>query len=138
MGTLSGLELIAHRATLEDRERELETTLSIIQTEIKQINEQILREFQETGTQNAKSGGYTFYIHSQIWAKAVDGDKNRLIDDLKSSGYGEFITENYNSQTLSKFVRELDKGEDMLPVIPEGLKGSLTYSEDYSIRARKA
>lgn len=112
-------------ASLSERKKFLEAQVKEINTRLAEINEQLIEMFAEDGIQRitvqAGTDEYgnplkrTVYISRMLWlgyADAEDGNKAKakqnLIDALKRAGYGEFISEGFNSNSVSTIVRELD------------------------------
>lgn len=66
-------------------------------------------------------GGTILYISELIWAKYVKDpetektDKPKVINALKNAGLGWLVQNNYNSQSVSAYLRELDESGKELP-----------------------
>ena len=58
-----------------------------------------------------------------------------MVDALKMGGLTEFLSENYNTSTLSAFVREQDANGESLP---ECLTGVLDIGTVTSLRGRSS
>lgn len=84
--------------------------------------------------------GLTVYLHRQIWGGVAEGqDKSALIEQLKAANETNFlITEGYNANKLAAWVRELNRDEEGMPIIPDVLKGLLVSTEKVSVRARNS
>ena len=61
---------------------------------------------------------HTAYVHKQIWAKV--SDKDEAIRILKEEGYGDYVKENYNSNQISRLLRDFEEEEKE---IPDSFKG---------------
>ena len=76
----------------------------------------------------------TVYVHNQIWAKAARGKEDGCAA-LRAAGMDEFVSEGFNTSTLSAFIREeLRDGNELPPEIKE----AFDITEVTSLRARKA
>ncbi len=76
----------------------------------------------------------TLYLHRQVWASPAEG-KNRsdVAAALQANGMGELVNPNYNSNTLSAWVRERVKSEE---AIPSGLADVLNITERVEVNTR--
>ena len=121
---------------LRRQQRERETETEAIKEQADQIEAQLLEEFAVDGVQSMSVDGMTVYLSRQLWASIPDGvEKEQVIDGLKSAGLEHFVRENYNTQTLSSWMRDLEREDESLP---EPLQGLLTGSERYNLRVRRS
>jgi hypothetical protein len=67
-------------------------------------------------------GGITIKLDRTIWAKIIAKDefgatdKERVVAALRDAGLNELINaETYNSQSLSKYIRDLAKAQKKIP-----------------------
>lgn len=119
---------------LDARKRRLNDELSDVKERLAKLESDLLTTFEEIGMQNTRIDGTTVYVHRQLWANAKDGDRHRAVAALKRSGLTEMVTETFNTNTLSAYVRELDAvGEDL----PPDLEDAISVSEKFSLRTRR-
>jgi len=137
---------------LQLRKKELEAKQAEVADLIYTCEEAIFAEWEAEGVATVKlDTGETVYTHSQYWAKAApkldkkgnpitDKDGNELyyskediIKALRASGFGDLISEGYNSNSLSGVIRELKKNKED---IPEPLAKVITAEPTYSVRIR--
>lgn len=59
-------------------------------------------------------GGYVVYTDTKIWPRLL-APKEAVIKALKDCGHGDIVAENYNTNTLAAWLRELDMEEKELP-----------------------
>lgn len=129
------IEKLKQFVRLSEQKSELEGALEVVKKNLAELEPEILEGFEELGAQNMNIDGRTVYIHSQIWAGSVDGNTQALVDSLKANGHGDLVKEQYNSNTLSAWVRELLKnGEE----IPAPIQPHINITEKFSVRTRKA
>ncbi len=120
---------------LAKRKRELSVELEAVSAEIKELEEQLLHEFEASGTSNVTVDGIMCYLHRQLWAKAKEGNYLRACQALRACELGALVEEKFNSNSLSAWVREQSKaGVDL----PAELSEAIEVAEVYSIRTRKA
>jgi len=108
-----------------------------IKEEADKLERDLLEEWIEFGQQSIKTtDGQTVFLRRQLWAKVEPGvDRREVLDGLVAAGHPEFVSENFNSSTVSAWLRELDKnGEE----IPAELRGKLGTSEVFNLRVRKS
>ncbi len=139
--TLSDGELYAELAEAQKALRVIKDALAAAKKTCDELSAVALDRMIESGTQSVNTHGVTLYIHRQMWANPVDGDKTRACAALVEAGLGEFVKPSYNRNTVSAFYRELardndwDKPDDLLV---ECLKGALTLTDVYQVRSRLA
>lgn len=80
------------------------------------------------------AGGITLFTKTLIWAKCK-GTKAEVLSALKEcDDTKEMVSENFSSQTLASFLRELDREEKELPEI---LKKVMEPNPTISLIAKK-
>jgi len=125
--------LIAEKRRLEDSLRAVKDSISALEPEL--LNE--LMEQQMDRLHITVEGGekITLYIHRVLWAKPKNGDRQSVVATLKHCGLSDFVTENYNSNTLSAYVRErLAGGDHLEPTLDDVIQ----LDEVISIRGRRS
>ena len=100
---------------LEERRRQLETEIDVVKAEAAQLEQLLLPEFERNGLEKVSIDGRTVYLERKLWAKAKDGDKAAVCKVLKRAHLGDFVEETFNTNSLSGYVRELDREEKPLP-----------------------
>ena len=119
---------------LEERRRQLETEIDTVKAEAAQLEELLLPEFERNGLEKVSIDGCTVYLERKLWAKAKDGDKAAVCKVLKRARLGDFVEETFNTNSLSAYVRELDREEKPLP---PSLREVLEISEVFKLRTRR-
>ena len=132
-------EYIRLNALKKEQDAQLKETKSAIAG----LQEELLDHFVDNGFQKMTMKNGTVYIHVQKWAGVDRGDDGkdpdavawpRAIAALQSAGLDDFVQERFNTQSLSAFVRELDKNDEELP---DEFKGAIKVTEKVSLRVRK-
>lgn len=126
---------------LEKYRRELETELGQIKTELTTIEPMALEWMSKNGIDSCVVEDMTAYVKRELWAKRPDDvTTEELCEGLTAAGLEEFVHPATNMQTLSGYVRELDKDKgdpaEELQLPPE-LDGLLEVSERFRLRTRK-
>ena len=129
------LQKLQRFVKIEHERRELEGKLAVLKQEKDLLETELLEIFEGSGVQSTKVDGLTVYIHRQLWALAKDGEKGKVCDALEGAGLQDFIQRTYNTQTLSAYVRELQRNGETLP--PD-VAGTLNIEEKYSLRTRRS
>lgn len=134
------IELDAKRKALEGDVDKLKEQLAVLEP-------QIMQRFENAGMQSMKSkSGVVLYIRRELWAGAAEGAETLLLESLKSIGLGDMVKEKVNTQTLSAYVREVERDQfngaaqtpDVLAkALPPALQAAVAISERYSLRTRK-
>jgi len=120
---------------LEERRRQLETEIDTVKAEAAELEQRLLPEFERGGLEKISIDGRTVYLERKLWAKAKDGDKAVVCKALKRAHLGDFVEETFNTNSLSAYVRELDREERPLPPT---LHGVLEISEVFKLRTRRS
>jgi hypothetical protein len=124
---------------LEKRRKELEAEVKEIGKEIEALgvdNEHpggLMDEMLEAGLTTAKVDGVTVYFDRKLWAGAADGDYDRACDALVAAGMSDYVQRRFNVNSMSAYVREMDKTEQPLP--PEFAE-TITVVEKVKLRTR--
>jgi hypothetical protein len=124
--------LIAEKRGLEDSLRAVKDQIAKLEPELLNMlmEEQMDRLHVTVGDQKI-----TLYIHRIMWAKPKDGDRETVVATLKRCGMSDFVTESYNSNSLSAYVRErLSNGTQLQPTLSD----ALNLEEVVSIRGRRS
>jgi len=126
-------------ARLIAKKRSLEDDLRTVKDQIAEAEPTLLNALMEEQMNRlhvtVDGQQITLYIRRIMWAKPKDGDREALAGTLKRCGMASFVTENYNSNSLSAYVRErLANGVDLQPT----LKAALNLEEVVSIQGRRS
>lgn len=102
-----------------------------------EIERELLAEYAEEGLQNVKTDdGATVFLRREVWAAREDGiETPDIIDALKASGLDHYVSETFNTRSLSSYLRDLEKNEEEMPL---PLQGVVKPVEKYAIRIRKS
>ena len=120
---------------LEERRRTLEAEIDTIRAEATELEQRLLPQFEQSGLERVAIDGRTVYIERKLWAKAKEGDKAAVCKALKRCRLGDYVEETFNTNSLSAYVRELDREERQLPAT---LAAVLDVSEVFKLRTRKS
>ena len=133
------MDLATKYASVIATKRRLEDELRAAKDEIASLEESVRNMLQENqvdrlpvtvGTEKV-----TLYLHRQLWAKPKGGDKMNLMSVLKRCGLSDLVQEQYNTSSLSAYVRErLANGQKLQPTLTE----ALTLDEVVSVRGRRS
>lgn len=118
-----------------NQKRLLEAKLKEVKAEADALEAKLLKDFEDSGTDKVRVDGVTVYLHRQLWAGAVDGDKEAACAAIKAAGFAEYVSESFNAQSFSALVREWDKQGEPMP--PE-FEGKIKVSEVFQIRTRRS
>jgi len=133
-------------AEIDDELQELKDQKKALSEERDKLEKQLKEDFSELGINNINIAGRTVYMHSQYWA-FYKGDKQNAVEALKNNGLDQYVSETYNTQSLSAYfrekIREYEDEHDEPLMNPEDimspeLRDELGISEKVQIRSRKA
>lgn len=140
------MDKVRRYVALKKRADELDAELKDVKNRMAELEPEVETFFMDNGIQKQSVDGRTVYIATEVWASA-GGDKQAACDALKESGLGEYVSDNFNSQSLSAWVREQYKewqAENPLGTIEEfkatlhpKMQESIKISETHKIKVRK-
>lgn len=141
-------DLVNRFIELEEMRKSREGEIDEIKKEVAELEPQIMERFENAGMQSMKSKqGTVIYVRRDLWAGAKEGADVLLLEALKSVGLGDMVKEKVNTQTLSAYIREQEKEqfganvaakpEEIIGVLPEGLREAVNITEKFSLRTRK-
>lgn len=127
---------VAEYVRLRSLQKAAEAEAEAYKNQADQLQETLLEQFAEEGIQKITVDGTTTYLRRELWARVEPGaTREQVVEGLKACGMGQFVHEAFNTQTVSAWLRDLEReGQTM----PEELDGVLTTAEVFSLRNRKA
>lgn len=130
------MEKVRTYIRLRRQQRQREAEASAVKEEADLIEQELLEEFARDSVQNMNVDGTTVYLHRQLWCRVEDGvEKDQVIEGLREAGLGHFVTETFSTQTISSWMRDLEReGEDL----PDELTGLLGTTEKFAIKTRRS
>ena len=133
------MDLATEYASVIAKKRRLEDELRAAKDQIASLEESVRNMLQENQVDRLPvtvgNEKVTLYIHRQLWAKPKGGDKAALMGVLKRCGLSDLVQEQYNTSSLSAYVRErLADGQQLQPTLSE----ALVLDEVVSVRGRRS
>jgi hypothetical protein len=129
-------------AELTLKRRALKETLDGDKKRLDQLEARILEHFGDKGLKGLDLAGVgKVSIRKQIWARVkragestTGEEKARAIQALKDAGWDEYVSENFNLNTISALFREhRDTGQELPPQLAEAWEEDTRYT--LSVRA---
>lgn len=101
---------------LEKRRKKAEGDVKSLKEEIAILNNDLLKIFALTGTEQIKIDGRSVFRTRDVFASAAklesetdsDEAKKRLFEALRLTGHGDLVKQDVNGKTLASLVREFD------------------------------
>jgi hypothetical protein len=135
---------------LENRKRDLDAELKATKQKLDDLEQALVPQFIEDGVQRMTVDGRTVSLSQDIYA-APAADRECVVAALKQSELGQYVAENYNSNSLTAFVREVAREvaaraeraqrpydeEEVRQALPQPLGDALKVSFVHSLRSRK-
>ncbi len=139
------LEPLREFVSLENRKKELDAALKATKQKLDELEEIIIPMFIEAGvpamTVEVDGARRTLSIYPDVYASPLN-DREEVVDALKQSELGQYVAENYNTNSLTSFVREIWKElrqaagrerrvvteDDLRAALPAPLQGALKLS----------
>ena len=134
--TVAGIDYVRTYAQLATRRADLDDEIAAVKARMEEIHPAVLEHFQVSGTQRTTVDGRTLYLKRDLYVGRANGiTQERACEALREAGLGDFVAERYNANTVSAYMRELDRQGDQLPAVLEGI---LVVNETFRILVRKA
>jgi len=145
------MEQLKEFVALEKRKRDLDSELKAIGARLDDLEQALVPQFLADGVASMKVDGRTVYIAQDIHASPAN-DRAEVIAALKASELAQYVSENYNTQSLRAFVREVAEEarlrcqqqnrlfteEEVRTALPAPLGLALKISFVHTLRSRKA
>jgi|7_EtaG_2_1085326.scaffolds.fasta_scaffold26792_2 hypothetical protein len=134
------MEIVRRFAELTAEKKKAEERLRAIKDEMGALEPAVLSELVENQVDRMPmttndGDRITIFIHKQAWARPVDGDKEAVVRTLKRCGLSDLVSESYNANSLSAYVRErLADGQSLQPTLKEVIR----VDEVTSIRGKRS
>ena len=134
----------ARYVSLVARKRALADELEDIEAAIKAMEPQLLAYLGEEGYDMVRLGGYTISPHREPWVYPKQGHtRDEICQALKSCGLGHYVMEQFNTRSLTKYVRDLEKEHGVLAdqddalarLLPGELTAVLEVKPTYRVQA---
>lgn len=148
------METIREYLRLEKEKKDLNASLKVVQEKLDALDVTITGMLLGAGVDSMKVDGRLVYLAQEVFIGAADGcERADVIAALKADeDASAFVSENYNSQSLRSWVKEIaesvvtacrDAGElytedKVLEALPAGLRNVLRITFGKTIRTRKA
>jgi vacuolar-type H+-ATPase subunit I/STV1 len=137
--------------SLENRKKDLDAELKSVKQQLDDLEEALVPQFIEDGVQRMTVDGRTVSIQQDVYASPLN-DREDVVDALKQSELGQYVAENYNTNSLTAFVREVKRDvelraqsenrmyteDDVRSALPEPLGRALKISFVHKLSSRKA
>lgn len=139
------LEPLREFVSLETQKKDLDAQLKATKQRLDELEEIIIPMFIEEGTPSitVEVNGVkrTLSIYPDVYASPLN-EREEVVDALKQSDLDQYVAENYNTNSLTSFVREIWKellhnasrerrvvtGDDLRAALPQPLRGVLKLS----------
>ncbi len=145
------MEQLKEFVALEKRKRDLDSELKAVGARLDDLEQALVPQFLNDGVNSLRIDGRQVYLAQDIYAGPLR-DRAEVIAALKASELGQYISENYNTQSLKAFVREVAEEvrlrceqaerlfteDEVRAALPAPLSGALKISFVHSLRSRKA
>ena len=106
------MEPLREFVSLETRKKQLDAELKAAKQRLDELEEVIIPLFIEEGvpsmTVEVDNVRRTLSIYPDVYASPLNG-RDEVVDALKQSELGQYVAENYNTNSLTSFVREVWK-----------------------------
>ena len=134
------MDIVKEFAALTARKKKLEDGLRSVKDEMSSLEPVLLQELTDNQLDRLPvttddGDRITVFTHRQLWARAKDGDKEAVVKTLKDCGLADFVSESYNTNSLSAYVRECLANGDELPT---ELNKVVRVDEVTSIRGKRS
>ncbi len=137
--------------SLENRKKDLDAELKSVKQRLDYLEDALASQFVEDGVQRMTVDGRTVSIQQDVYASPLN-DREDVVEALKRSELGQYVGENYNTNSLTAFVREVKREvearaqhedrmyseDDVRAALPKPLGRALKISFVHKLSSRKA
>ena len=127
--------------------RELRAQMDEIDAQLKTLQPALVGFLTASGLPGFMVKDYLLYPYREPWIYPITGVSRPMVcEALKISGLGKMVTENYSTQSLTKYVKELEASHKLISglqpdtletILPPALAHILHTKPAYSIRIQK-
>lgn len=125
-----------------------EEMLKAMKEERAVVESQIIEQWSDIGTTKTTINGRTIYIKRSLQVNPTEG-REGVIQALENSGLGDYIKEDYNTNSLKSYITGLAKDlaaergmelstEEIIEALPPDLANSISLFEKYQVVTRKS
>lgn len=133
---MTDIRTVERYAKLENERTALEDQLVAVKAKLDELRQGVLDYMQSHSLDKITSAGRTLYLRRELWAGRAEGvSPADLMVALDAAGLTEFAERAPKMQSLTAYVRELDR--DGLE-LPEPLRGVLVANELFKIGSRRS
>ncbi|MCW5981968.1 MAG: hypothetical protein KIT09_28040 [Bryobacteraceae bacterium] len=144
-------EQLREFVSLEKTKLALDAELKAVKQRLDNLEQALVPQFIADGVARMTVDGRAISLAQDIYASPLN-DRSEVAAALKMSELGQYVAENYNSNSLSAFVREVAREVELVcqqqerlftedevrAALPEPLGKTLKVSFVYALRSRKA
>jgi len=145
------LEQLKEFVCLENRKKELDAEQKQVKQQLDDLEDALVPQFIQDGIQKMTVDGRTVSLVHDIYASPLY-DRDDVVAALKQSELGQYVAENYNTNSLTALVREVKREvesqaqqeqrpydeEDIRAALPSPLGQALKISFVHKLSSRKA
>lgn len=145
------LEQLKEFVCLENKKKELDAEQKQVKQQLDDLEQVLVPQFIQDGIQKMTVDGRTVSLVHDIYASPLY-DREDVVAALKQSELGQYVAENYNTNSLTAFVREVKREvesqaqqeqrpydeEDIRAALPAPLGQALKISFVHKLSSRKA
>lgn len=145
------LEQLKEFVCLENKKKELDAEQKQVKQQLDDLEQVLVPQFIQDGIQKMTVDGRTVSLVHDIYASPLY-DREDVVAALKQSELGQYVAENYNTNSLTAFVREVKREvesqaqqeqrpydeEDIRAALPAPLGQALKISFVHTLSSRKA
>lgn len=130
---VDGMKILEDFADLEILKVEQDSQLKRTKEKLENMQGELLDFFTDSPVEQIKVKGRTIYLKRSLYAKIHS--KELAIKALKAEGLDALISEGFNTNTLSSYLRELEhEGEE----IPDSFKDAIEAIEIFKVQSTKS
>lgn len=101
------------------------------------LERKIVDGFTDEGIQSMNVDGKTVHLQRTLWPK-LDTSREEVMEALEDVGWGDIVRPNFNSNSLAGMIRDLDRDDEDMPIMPPELEGKISVSEKREARVKNS
>lgn len=119
------------------KRKQIEEQLEAVKIEMRQWEQTAIERFCQAGVQSINVNGSTVWLGRKIVVRALDGDRDRLCEALRTAGLIDYIdtAPRFNTLSVEAWVKEqMDAGQE----IPAAVAAALKVDEIFFLRVKNS
>lgn len=128
------MDALKEFAEIENKLVELKLQMDGLETRKTELNPYIVQNLIDNQIDRITVNGRTIYTHRRVVINVLS-DRQKAIEALKKSGFGDYVKEDFNTRSVNALLSEMVNND--VP-FPEEFEGCIDYHSIVNARSRNS